>query len=401
MIDIHEPLQSVGGFASVYSTDWSVVNRRFRSNMLTVEHIIEQGQATMEDGSVSLDFVHSALEPVLARGLDADSVLRDAGLPPSLLQQRQGRVSPQQFSTLWLAVARVLDDELFGQDSRRMKVGSFAMLAQSLVSCATLEQALQRMVRFFNLMLDDFHCSLERGEGEARLVVRNRRSTPAAPILGYETLLMMQHGLACWLVGRRIPVLAATFAYPEPARSGEYIRMYSEQLRFGQESTALAFQRSCLELPVIRDCCSVKDFLRGAPANIVLKYKNSSGLAARIRRQLRSTSSADWPCFEDFARRLHMTPSTLRRRLEDEGQSFQAIKDQLRRDMAEASLRNSAKSMAEVAFELGFAEPSAFQRAFKKWTGASPAAFRQQARSSRPARHIIGPSFGSVERAPE
>lgn len=334
----------------------------------------------MEDGSVSLYFVHSALEPVLARGLDAGTLLRDAGLPPALLQQ--DRVSPQQFSALWLAVARVLDDELFGQDSRRMKVGSFAMLAQSLVSCATLEQALQRMVRFFNLLLDDFHCSLEGDERQVRLAIRNGRSAAAPPILGYETLLMMQHGLACWLVGRRIPVLAAAFSYPEPSRSAEYPRMYSEQLRFGQESTTLAFDRSCLALPVIQDERSVRDFLREAPANIVVKYKNSSGLAARIRRQLRSTDSAEWPDFESFARKLNLTPSTLRRRLGDEGQSFQAIKDQLRCDMAVSCLRNSAKSMAEVAYELGFSEASGFQRAFKKWTGASPAAFRQQARST-------------------
>jgi AraC-like DNA-binding protein len=336
----------------------------------------------MEDGSVSLYFVHSALEPVLARGHHADELLRAAGIPPALLQQDQGRVSTQQFSALWLAVAQVLDDELFGQDSRRMKVGSFAMLAHSLVPCATLEQALQRMVRFFNLLLDDFHCSLECDERHARLAIRNCCGGHAAPILGYETLLMMQHGLACWLVGRRIPVLAATFAYPEPPRSAEYPHMYSAQLRFSQEATTLAFERSCLALPVIQDERSVKDFLRHAPANIVLKYKNSSGLAARIRRHLRATCRTDWPDFETFAHSLNLTPSTLRRRLEDEGQSFQGIKDQLRRDMAVASLRNSAKSMAEVAFELGFSEASAFQRAFKKWTGASPAAYRLLTKSA-------------------
>jgi AraC-like DNA-binding protein len=336
----------------------------------------------MEDGSISLYFVHSALEPVLARGHDADALVRAAGIPPALLQQGQGRVSAQQFSALWLAVARVLDDELFGQDARRMKVGSFAMLAHSLVACTTLEQALQRMVRFFNLLLDDFHCSLECDGRHAQLAIRNRSGAHAAPILGYETLLMMQHGLACWLVGRRIPVLAAAFAYPEPSRSAEYPRMYSAQLRFSQEATALTFERPCLALPVIQNERSAKDFLRHAPANIVLKYKNSSGLAAQIRRRLRATGHADWPDFETFAHSLNLTPSTLRRRLEDEGQSFQDIKDQLRRDMAVSYLRNSAKSMAEVAFELGFSEASAFQRAFKKWTGASPGAYRLLTKSA-------------------
>jgi AraC-like DNA-binding protein len=189
---------------------------------------------------------------------------------------------------------------------------------------------------------------------------------------------MMQHGVACWLVGRRIPILAAAFAYPEPPRSAEYRLMYSENLRFNDSATSLAFDRSYLELPVIQDERTVKEFVRVAPANIVLKYKNSTGFAAQIRRRLRAAARTEWPNFATFARTLHMTPSTLRRRLEHEGQSFQAIKDQLRRDMAIEYLCYTSKSVLEISSELGFAEASAFHRAFKKWTGAGPREYQQR-----------------------
>ncbi len=332
----------------------------------------------MEKGSISIYFVQSALEPVIERGLDADALLIDAGISPGLLQSPQGRVTAQNFSALWLGVARVLDDELFGQDSRRMKVGSFAMLCQILIHCDTLKSALQRMTRFFNLILDDFHCSLDIGARHAWLTIRETPGPKAPRVFGYETLLMLQHGLACWLIGRRIPILAAAFAYPEPSRSAEYHLMYSENLRFNDSATSLEFDRSYLELPVIQNERTVKEFVRVAPANIVLKYKNSSGLAAQIRRRLRTAARSDWPDFNTFAASLHMTASTLRRRLDDEGQSFQDIKDQLRRDMAIDSLCHTAKSMTDIAEELGFAEASAFQRAFKKWTGSSPGEYRQR-----------------------
>ncbi|WP_395407117.1 AraC family transcriptional regulator [Pseudoduganella sp. UC29_106] len=332
----------------------------------------------MEKGSISIYFVQSALEPIVKRGLDTEPLLRAAGISPALLSAPQGRVTAQCFSALWLAVARVLDDELFGQDSRRMKVGTFAMLCYTLVHCDTLDSALQRMARFFNLILDDFHCDVENDGHQAALLIRDEPNTEAPRVFGYETLLMLQHGLACWLIGRRIPVLSAEFAYPEPSRSAEYARMYSQELHFCRDATRLVFDSSYLSLPVIQNERSARDFIRQAPANIVLKYKNTNSLSAQIRRKLRTATLSEWPDFDAFAASLHMTPSTLRRRLDDEGQSFQAIKDDLRRDIAIDYLCHSSKNVAEIAFELGFAEASAFHRAFKKWAGASPGEYRQR-----------------------
>lgn len=334
----------------------------------------------MEKGSISIYFVHSALEPLIERGLDAKMLLQEAGIAPALLQSEQGRVTAQSFSTLWLGVARVLDDELFGQDTRRLKVGSFAMLCQILICCDTLYSVLHRMSRFFNLILDDFDCSVQNDERHIRLVICEKRGPQSPRVFGHETLLMLQHGVACWLIGRRIPILEASFSYPEPSRSAEYHLMYSQNLRFDQEVTSLVFDRSYLDLPVIQNERTVKEFVRCAPGNIVLKYKNSKGLAAQIRRRLRGAAGIDWPDFETFAQSLNMTPSTLRRRLDEEGQSFQAIKDDLRRDMAINYLCHTTKSVSDIAVVLGFAETSAFHRAFKKWVGVSPGAYRQRMR---------------------
>ena len=84
------------------------------------------------------------------------------------------------------------------------------------------------------------------------------------------------------------------------------------------------------------------------------------------------------PEFETLAGEMNMTAATLRRRLHDEGTSYQSIKDQLRRDLAISYLSHSARSAMDIGLELGFSERSAFHRAFKKWTGASPGEFRRR-----------------------
>jgi AraC-like DNA-binding protein len=98
---------------------------------------------------------------------------------------------------------------------------------------------------------------------------------------------------------------------------------------------------------------------------------------------LRRQHPGDWPTLEQLAASLRLPASTLRRRLAREGQSYAAIKDEFRRDLALALLLSSEKNIGQIALELGFAEPSAFYRAFRKWTGKSPGAFQRDAGGAR------------------
>lgn len=330
-----------------------------------------------EPGTVAICFVAAALESVRARHMDTDGLLARVGLSPSLLQVPQARVSAKHYGELWRLVALTLDDEFFGQDSRRMKAGSFAMLVHAVLGCKNLAQALDRSLRFYGLILDDIAGSLARDGKEASIILRER--VPGAPprVFGHEVLLMLLHGVACWLVGRRIPILRAQFGYPEPAHSAEYRLMYCTDLTYGLPHTAIVFGADYLNLPIVQNERSVKEFLRTAPESILVKYKNGSSLSARIRRRLRQLLPGEVPDFDTLAGELNMTTATLRRRLHEEGASYQGIKDQLRRDLAISYLSHSDRSVMDIALELGFSERSAFHRAFRKWTGASPGEFRR------------------------
>ncbi len=330
-----------------------------------------------EPGTIAICFVAAALQSVRARDLNADELLANVGLSSSLLQVPQARVSAKHYGALWRTVALALDDEFFGQDSRRMKAGSFAMLCHSVLSCKTLGQALDRSLRFYALILDDISGKAERGAGEARIVLQERVADTRQRAFAHELLLMLLYGVSCWLVGRRIPILRAEFSYPEPAYSAEYRLMYSADLRFDRPNTLIAFEESYLGLPVVQNERSVKEFLRTAPESILLKYKNGSSLNARVRRRLRQCLPGEVPDFERLAEEMNMTPATMRRRLHEEGESYQSIKDQLRRDLAISYLSHSSRSVMDIALELGFSERSAFHRAFRKWTGASPGEFRR------------------------
>jgi AraC-like DNA-binding protein len=331
----------------------------------------------IERDTVSMYFVNAAV-----RRLDAlarQRVLAAAGIPEALLLSPNARVLAPSFSALWLAVARELDDEFFGLDHRRMNVGSFALLCQAVAACQKLDRALKRMLRGFSLFFDDVRAELSVVGSAAELRVINQIADPLSRQFADETFLVLVHGLLCWLAGRQVELHRVDFAYERPAHAGEYTVMYSQHVKFNAPFTAMHFDAQVLSSLVSQSTSTLSEFLRTAPQSVFLKYKNQGSWTARLRRRLRDCAGTDaWPVLPDLAAELHTTPTTLRRRLEAEGTSYQRIKDQLRNDLAIDRLCNSALSIEEIGAELGFHDASVFHRAFKRWNGLQPGEYRRR-----------------------
>lgn len=320
-------------------------------------------------------FVRAAVARLAAPQIER--VLLAAGIPQALLQADAARVPAPAFSALWLAVAREMDDEFFGLDRRGMKVGSFALICQAVISCENLDRAIKRMLRGFSLFLDEVQGELLLEGDDAVLQVHNRIVVPEMRRFADETFLILTHGLMCWLIGHRLVPSQVDFSQTRPAHASEYTLMYSQHLRFDAATTSLRFNARALSAPVVQSHASLQQFLRTAPQSVFLKYKNEDSWTARVRRHLREAANTQsWPGFEDMAAALDTPPTTLRRRLDAEGSHFQGIKDQLRSDLAIDRLCHSHLSVDDIGAELGFADASAFHRAFKRWNGLQPGEYR-------------------------
>jgi len=328
-----------------------------------------------DKGTTSINLVREALLAATLRQLDVSSILREARIDPELLRAPKARVPADAFARLWIGLADLLDDEFFGIDSHPMRRGSYRLLCHAVLDCDSLEQAMRRTLSFLRGVLDDIYGDLQRNGDQAWIVLHDHGVVRR--LFGYGTWLILVHGLACWLVRRRIPIQELSFRAPAPLDESDYRMRFCENIHFGASVTRVGFSSSFLDLKITQTSSSLGTFLKAAPENILVKYRNEDSLSARVRRQLRGHRPDSWPGLDDLAQALNMSSSTLQRRLQEEGMSYRRLKDELRRDIAIILLSEASMTVNEVAARAGFLETSAFQRAFKKWTGVSPGAYRR------------------------
>ena len=256
-----------------------------------------------------------------------------------------------------------------------MPLGSFALICRGLIQEPNLEKALRQCMGNFALFLRDLRGSVTVRAGRAVISVQSQIADPLTRVYAEETYLVLMMGLLCWLAGRRIAIDRTELAVARPAQDDDLL-LWGPDLRLGSGRTEVEFDSAYLRLPVVQDLAGLKSFLRSAPQGLVIRFRNQNGLVAEVYRHLRARRYGQWPTLEALARQQGISPSTFRRQLEREGRSYQQIKDEVRRAMAFERLREGVLSVAEIAEQTGFQEPSAFHRAFKKWTGQSPGSYR-------------------------
>jgi AraC-like DNA-binding protein len=322
----------------------------------------------------------SLVNGVLARA-DPAAVQRlagQSGIPYELLHEPGSRVTQEQFSTLYRLLASELDDEMPGIFSRPLRNGTLKYLCLSLLDAPRLEVAMHRFGQFLHLILEEFRLESRRDGAVCRVELVPNPDGPALNVLGRELMLKLAHGVASWLVGQKIPLLEVECDFPRPPRASDYLYLFPGPVQFGRERTSMSFDATYLDMTIRRHKADLKRFLARAPEDWIFVSFAEQLVSHRVRQYLAGCLPTI-PTIEVVAQDLHFSVRTLCRRLSAEGTTFQAIKDELRRDLAIQRLMRSSDAIGAIAYDVGFDDPTAFHRAFRHWTGSTPQAYRKMA----------------------
>ena len=311
------------------------------------------------------------------RGWDVDSLMRSAGVSPLLLTQDRSRVTTQQASSLVWQLLRTTGDELFGLSVAAVPPGTVRMLGFALLGAADLGQALQRF-QSFKHALPGIPPVLVGTDADDKVttVSIDLSGIPDPLDLLVDTSLAAMHRTMGWATKGRIPLQRIEIPHPHPPNVDDYDIVFGAPIVFCAARPALVFPSNVLAAPIMRSDLELDQFLRNAPAQIMSRRDYAVSLTDRVRRMIERGLSSRWPTPDDIADRLAMSPQTLRRKLGDENTSLSRIREDILRDAAITSLASTQESIAALSTRLGFSEPSAFTRAFRRWTGCAPGTYR-------------------------
>ncbi|MFZ3128929.1 MAG: AraC family transcriptional regulator [Rhodoferax sp.] len=310
-------------------------------------------------------------------GQDPGDALRQAQIAPADLQAPDARITAWQMETLSGAAMRELDDEALGWFSRRLPWGSYGMLVRASISAPTLQLALARWCRHHGLIAPDIALRLQVHGDVASITITEHGDLGGLREFCLVSVLRNIHGVACWLVDSRIPLQGAQFPFAPPLHQAAYSVLFSGPTTFNAGTASIRFDARYLSLPLRRDEKALQHMLQHALPLTVLQYRRDRLLVQRVRQTLASHAQETHSA-EALATLLHVSPRTLHRQLKEEGATLQGLKDEVRQRRAMELLHRTDRPIKQVAEAAGFQNEKSFIRAFKGWTGVSPAEFRKQ-----------------------
>jgi AraC-like DNA-binding protein len=328
-------------------------------------------------------FVNAIVQAYRQYGKSPEYALGLAQITPDLLVNPEARITAAQMERISGTAMQELDDEGLGWFSRRLPWGSYGMLARASISAPNLGVALGRWCRHHGLIADDITLTLSTSAATATLTITEQRDLETLREFCLVSVLRNFHGLACWLIDSRIPLTGAQFPFAAPKHHAVYQVLFSAPALFSSAQAAIQFDASYLSLPLRRDETALRQMLLRALPLTVLQYRRDRLLVQRVRQALAS-QPADTRSADDLAMLLAMSARTLMRQLKEEGASLQALKDEVRLARAQDLLLRTRRPIKQVAEAAGYQNEKSFMRAFKGWTGQSPAEFRQRGEVTMP-----------------
>jgi AraC-like DNA-binding protein len=319
------------------------------------------------------------LDDAVRAGIDRDALLRGIGLDAKLLEDADARLPLHTIAALVRAVVANAPGPNFALRAGAARTArDGGLIGYAMLHSATLRDALNRLARYGRIMGDHNRIEVDEAGSTATITFQGH------PVL--EAIHEFTELAVAWIVSAVREITARDlvprelrFPYPEPAIAAEMRALFRCSLQFESPHVAIVLNRADLDLPIVASDPTLAGYLDQLANNAVKALGDDGSTTGRLRQVLWSRLSDGAPTLAAAATAMAVSPRTLQRRLHEEGETFASALSKLRHDLAVRLLEDRTLAMYEVGFLLGYAEPTAFHRAFRRWRGMSPRRFRETA----------------------
>ncbi|UCE89888.1 MAG: AraC family transcriptional regulator [Pseudomonadota bacterium] len=313
-------------------------------------------------------------------GCDSSALFRTAGLDPEALRDPNARYRYASVRTLWKHAVEASGDPCLGlTTAHHWHPTNFHGLGYALMASATLKDALERTVRYFRIVSTDPEAlELVEHTDNYQFVIGTDSVEYRALDEEYDMMMALFMDVCRATCGSGLRPLRITVEHEAPECAERYAEYFAAPVEFGAPNYALFFDKADVERPLP----TANAELALANEKVVQHYiahLDRSDVVMQVKIKIIEQLPSGHVAEGAIARSLNMSLRSLQRRLREDGTSYKELLDETRRDLARQYIQDSRVSINEMTYLLGFSEPSNFSRAFKRWTGKSPTAYRLSA----------------------
>lgn len=336
------------------------------------------GYRRFSEGHVVAEYVALFCQLIEQRGIPRERLLAGTGVVPGDLADPTARISHTIFQRIVRRAFELTGDTSLGiQLGLSMNIKTHGFLGYAALSSRTLGDAIDLGVRYHRTRSTAIDLQFFV-EGDTAVLQFDERM-PLGDLLPFaiDSMIASYYLMRMQLIPGPVPLGEARVTYSEQPHHARLRQLVGDRIRFNCAFNQLRFPAA--ELQRTLDYADPQ-LVRMAAAQCeeeLKKLKDEAGLLGEVRRRVRRRLAED-PSLERTANELHMAPRTLRRRLAELGTSYHDIVEQLRRGLAVEYLQDAQRPVEQIAEALGYSDPSNFGRAFRRWTGVSPSAWREQ-----------------------
>jgi AraC-like DNA-binding protein len=338
----------------------------------------------MRGASVATTSSRALLQACERLGLDTGALLGAAQLTRAELDDPDGRLPGESVSLLWReAIQRSGDPELALHAAEAVPFGAYRVIDFLAASAPSVGEGLARVARYFPLINSGVELRLQQQPGQRAVELLSPHDPAGLPRAYVEYALCVSVLHCRQAMGVAWPLLEVRFAFARPPSTATHERLFGCGVVFGADNNALVLAEGTWEQPTAGGSSDMLRVLEGHADRLLAELRQSEGTRGTVARLLSEELRGGDPSLPRLARRMALSPRTLQRRLQAEGASFADVLDHTRKAIADVYVRDPQVALTEVAYLLGFSEPSAFSRAFQRWYGVAPSRYRAPAAGQR------------------
>ncbi len=321
---------------------------------------------------------------LLMQGVNAESVCREAGLDPSVVYAPDREISAEETAAFWAAAAEAAGDPTLGLHVGEATLPStLGVAGYAIMKSDTFGEALRKATTYMGLVNRGVELEVWREGPWATLACTvSEEASGGSARHSVEAALGAATSLFHSLMGKNLDVGAVSFQHEAPGQTREHKRVFGVVPRFSQDSNRLLFPSRYLDQPLRVADPGPPGAFEGPPAAYLAEHAQGGTHSARAREILVDLLCGGVPTVEALATRFGKSVSTVRRYLRGEDTMFKELLAEARRELAVRYLASEDVTLHQMAFLLGFPGAAAFARAFEKWTGKAPDAYREASAGS-------------------